>query len=195
MLQEWTWEKKIERFFKTWILQCDPSGLSAIEPEKYQERFMLRVGAIMNLTVESGSGTQLDPAEITLGAHPHEAAQREPSGVVERLSLTLRQRASSALPRSEYARQSITEKSRLSVKQLSTPARDPSPVLPETLSMAETTHSLTAANVHAQASSISRIRASTDSFASSPLDMVLRGERKLSRAEYRSILNNHDSKF
>ena len=38
--QEWTWEKRLERFFKTYFLAKDPLGLSAIDPNTYQDRFM-----------------------------------------------------------------------------------------------------------------------------------------------------------
>jgi hypothetical protein len=42
----------LERFFKTNFLFKDAEGLSAIEPITYQERFMVRIGGIMNLTDE-----------------------------------------------------------------------------------------------------------------------------------------------
>ena len=40
LVQEWTWEKRLERFFKTYFLAKDPLGLSAIDPNTYQDRFM-----------------------------------------------------------------------------------------------------------------------------------------------------------
>ena len=42
ILQEWNFEKKLERFFKVYFKFADPDGLSAIEPTTYQRRFMER---------------------------------------------------------------------------------------------------------------------------------------------------------
>lgn len=42
ILQEWNWEKKLERYFKIYFKFRDPEGLSAIQPDKYQARFMRR---------------------------------------------------------------------------------------------------------------------------------------------------------
>jgi hypothetical protein len=42
VLQEWNWEKKLERFFKIYFKWMDPDGLSAISPQRYVERFMKR---------------------------------------------------------------------------------------------------------------------------------------------------------
>ena len=69
ILQEWSWEKKMERFFKSWVLQKDQEGLSAVEPVLYQDRFMSRIGDIMNLTDEGSigdleGGMSLEPAAI-----------------------------------------------------------------------------------------------------------------------------------
>lgn len=41
-LQEWNLAKKVERFYKVYICGLDGAGISAIEPRKYQERFMQR---------------------------------------------------------------------------------------------------------------------------------------------------------
>ena len=67
ILQEWTWDKKVERFFKSFVLRKEADGLSAIEPVAFQDRFMLRIGDIMNITdgsAESGDEMQLEPAAI-----------------------------------------------------------------------------------------------------------------------------------
>jgi len=64
ILQEWTWNKKLERFFKTVFLRKDADGLSAIAPETYQDRFMARIGDIMNLTDESA----VDPGATDSGS-------------------------------------------------------------------------------------------------------------------------------
>lgn len=42
VLQEWNWEKKLERFFKIYFKWMDPDGLSAAPPQKYVDRFMKR---------------------------------------------------------------------------------------------------------------------------------------------------------
>jgi 1-phosphatidylinositol-4-phosphate 5-kinase len=42
ILQEWNWDKKLERFFKIYFRFSDPDGLSAIPPDRYQARFMQR---------------------------------------------------------------------------------------------------------------------------------------------------------
>jgi len=47
MLQEWNFKKKGERCLKTTFLRKDGDGLSAIEPNKYQERFMKRMYGII----------------------------------------------------------------------------------------------------------------------------------------------------
>lgn len=39
-LQDWNYNKKYERFFKTVLLRKDPATLSAIEPEQYALRFL-----------------------------------------------------------------------------------------------------------------------------------------------------------
>jgi hypothetical protein len=39
VLQEWNLKKKIERYFKVYVLGVDADGLSAIEPETYASRF------------------------------------------------------------------------------------------------------------------------------------------------------------
>ncbi|KAJ9449978.1 Phosphatidylinositol 4-phosphate 5-kinase 1 [Diplonema papillatum] len=42
ILQTWTLEKRIERFFKVFFLRKDGKGMSAIEPAQYGSRFMAR---------------------------------------------------------------------------------------------------------------------------------------------------------
>lgn len=42
ILQQWNWQKKMERMFKKHILQRDGDGLSAIDPKRYAARFMTR---------------------------------------------------------------------------------------------------------------------------------------------------------
>jgi 1-phosphatidylinositol-4-phosphate 5-kinase len=95
MLQTWTWEKKLERYFKWLVLRNDPAGLSAIPAEPYQRRFMARIGAILNLTNESGPEMRLEPAALVEQVYPEEVADAtvESSEFFERISAgTLRQR-------------------------------------------------------------------------------------------------------
>lgn len=42
VLQEWNWQKKLERWFKVSVLRCDPEGVSCIESKKYAKRFWER---------------------------------------------------------------------------------------------------------------------------------------------------------
>jgi hypothetical protein len=42
VLQEWNWEKKLERFFKIYFKWMDGDGLSAAPPQQYVDRFMKR---------------------------------------------------------------------------------------------------------------------------------------------------------
>lgn len=42
VLQQWNWEKKLERFFKIYFKWMDGDGLSAAPPQKYVDRFMKR---------------------------------------------------------------------------------------------------------------------------------------------------------
>lgn len=41
MLQEWTWGKRVERWFKIIAQGADPDGLSAAPPDVYKERFQV----------------------------------------------------------------------------------------------------------------------------------------------------------
>ena len=43
MLQAWNRDKKWERFFKVGILRKDGNGVSCVEPDFYQKRFMKRM--------------------------------------------------------------------------------------------------------------------------------------------------------
>ena len=42
VLQEWNWEKKMERFYKKYFRCLDGDGLSALPPDRYAERFWRR---------------------------------------------------------------------------------------------------------------------------------------------------------
>jgi hypothetical protein len=54
ILQEWNWSKKFERFYKTYFRLRNSDGISAIQPQKYQKRFMKRVADdIFDLSAEA----------------------------------------------------------------------------------------------------------------------------------------------
>jgi hypothetical protein len=86
ILQEWTWQKKLERFFKSYFLRKDPNGLSAVEPGDYQDRFMARMGAILNCTDEGDSSARFTDGGSSAATDPLIADQSaillEPAAIV-----------------------------------------------------------------------------------------------------------------
>lgn len=58
VLQEWNWNKKIERFLKMYVKRYDGDGISAIEPASYSERFWR--GAVL----DTFDGLEYDTEEI-----------------------------------------------------------------------------------------------------------------------------------
>lgn len=60
ILQEWNWNKKLERFLKIYFKRCDGDGISAIEPVTYSERFWR--GAVL----DTFDGLEYDTEEILL---------------------------------------------------------------------------------------------------------------------------------
>ncbi|KAF1330101.1 Phosphatidylinositol4phosphate5kinase, partial [Globisporangium splendens] len=53
ILQQWTMEKKMERFAKTKLLGKDTDGLSALPPTAYCDRFKRKMGEILSVTVRN----------------------------------------------------------------------------------------------------------------------------------------------
>lgn len=51
ILQQWTMEKKMERFAKTKMLGKDRDGLSALPPTAYCDRFKRKMGEILSVTI------------------------------------------------------------------------------------------------------------------------------------------------
>ncbi|CAH0477803.1 unnamed protein product [Peronospora belbahrii] len=47
MLQTWTWKKRLERFWKTFVLRYDRLGISAAPPKLYAERFQRKMRDIL----------------------------------------------------------------------------------------------------------------------------------------------------
>lgn len=59
MLQTWTLEKRLERFWKVWIMRRDPNGISAAPPGRYAARFQRKMREIMMVPNETvGFGHQ-----------------------------------------------------------------------------------------------------------------------------------------
>ncbi|KAF1328570.1 Phosphatidylinositol-4-phosphate-5-kinase, partial [Globisporangium splendens] len=52
ILQTWTLQKKLERFWKVQVQRCDADGLSAIDPVQYQKRFEAKLREIIALPKE-----------------------------------------------------------------------------------------------------------------------------------------------
>jgi hypothetical protein len=53
-LQNWTFEKTLERAFKIYFLRKDPDGLSVMPPLFYKARFQNKLDQIFDLEGESG---------------------------------------------------------------------------------------------------------------------------------------------
>jgi len=64
ILQEWNFSKKVERFFKTYFMNLDADGISAIEPVRYQERFMEKIYEITMSEKEFYKEQQIDVEEM-----------------------------------------------------------------------------------------------------------------------------------
>uniref|UniRef100_K3WT33 PIPK domain-containing protein n=1 Tax=Globisporangium ultimum (strain ATCC 200006 / CBS 805.95 / DAOM BR144) TaxID=431595 RepID=K3WT33_GLOUD len=56
ILQTWTLQKKLERFWKVNFQRCDADGLSAIDPVQYQKRFEAKLREIIALPKEYVAG-------------------------------------------------------------------------------------------------------------------------------------------
>ncbi|CAI5703256.1 unnamed protein product [Peronospora effusa] len=52
-LQQWTLEKKLERFYKTFIKRKDPEGVSALPPKPYKFRFQQKMSRIFALSTHT----------------------------------------------------------------------------------------------------------------------------------------------
>lgn len=60
ILQQWTMEKKLERFAKTKLLGKDTDGLSALAPTAYCDRFKRKMGEILSVSVRDEYGELYD---------------------------------------------------------------------------------------------------------------------------------------
>ncbi|KAG6597789.1 phosphatidylinositol-4-phosphate 5 kinase-like protein [Phytophthora cinnamomi] len=52
-LQQWTLEKKMERFYKTFVKRKDPEGVSALPPKPYKFRFQQKMSRIFALSTHT----------------------------------------------------------------------------------------------------------------------------------------------
>lgn len=53
-LQNWTFQKKIERAFKIYVTRKDPDGLSVMPPLQYKSRFQAKLDQIFDLEGNAG---------------------------------------------------------------------------------------------------------------------------------------------
>lgn len=82
-LQDWTFQKEIERNFKIYVNRSDPEGISVMEPIAYKLRFQTKMDQIF----------ELDDEAIVLGDDDSEVDSRGNSGArLERVPLLLDQR-------------------------------------------------------------------------------------------------------
>jgi hypothetical protein len=59
--QTWNWNKKLERFSKINFRGADPEGLSAIEPQRYYERFIEKIEDILEVEARVSSPSKVSP--------------------------------------------------------------------------------------------------------------------------------------
>lgn len=100
ILQQWTFEKKIERFYKVTFKRKDPDGVSAMPPKPYKFRFQQRMSRIFGLGSQVRSNAPafhlshpalldvLDQSDFTMTQRPGtstivEDQQRYPNGFVQ----------------------------------------------------------------------------------------------------------------
>lgn len=60
--QTWNWNKKMERFIKINFRGADPEGLSAIEPQRYYERFIEKIEDILEVETRVIIPPKISPA-------------------------------------------------------------------------------------------------------------------------------------
>ncbi|CAI5740189.1 unnamed protein product [Hyaloperonospora brassicae] len=58
-LQQWTLEKKMERFYKTFVKRKDPEGVSALPPKPYKFRFQQKMSRIFALSTHTRAENDL----------------------------------------------------------------------------------------------------------------------------------------
>lgn len=89
ILQEWNWGKYLERMFKIYFLQKDGSGLSAIEPASYRERFFQRavldvIDGVEGLTIDDFEELSRPTSPLQLGS-PSVMSVKQRSSSVTRI--------------------------------------------------------------------------------------------------------------
>ena len=58
ILQEWNWEKQLERYFKILFKSAEPEGLSAVPPEDYNTRFQNKMKDILGVSIDTSETRQ-----------------------------------------------------------------------------------------------------------------------------------------
>ncbi|OQR99385.1 phosphatidylinositol-4-phosphate-5-kinase (PIPK-D6/GPCR-PIPK) [Achlya hypogyna] len=66
ILQTWTWEKRIERWFKTLVLRKDPDGISALPPKPYRDRFHRKLDEIIHVPGPDGPSPHVELPDVPL---------------------------------------------------------------------------------------------------------------------------------
>lgn len=51
ILQQWTLQKRLERFAKTQLQRKDPNGISCMPPGPYRERFQRKISQLIEHTI------------------------------------------------------------------------------------------------------------------------------------------------
>ena len=76
-LQDWTFNKKVERAAKIYMLRKDPEGLSVMEPIAYKQRFQRKMVQIFD--VDETLNTASKAFDIDMGPTNNESGEFSPS--------------------------------------------------------------------------------------------------------------------
>ncbi|RHY89546.1 hypothetical protein DYB37_007620 [Aphanomyces astaci] len=82
ILQTWTLQKRMERFFKINLRRVDGDGLSAIAPDKYKKRFQAKMAEILNVGHLIGAAPQQRDLYTAVQSSQMDIEASEVSGVV-----------------------------------------------------------------------------------------------------------------
>jgi hypothetical protein len=84
-LQNWTFQKKIERAMKIYFFRKDPDGLSVMHPQQYKTRFQNKLDQIFDLEGASGGIGKVDLTPST-EEHAHDSLVEEEFNDIEMLT-------------------------------------------------------------------------------------------------------------
>ena len=76
-LQDWTFNKKVDRAAKIYVLRKDPEGLSVMEPIAYKQRFQRKMVQIFD--VDETLNTASKAFDIDMGPTNNESGEFSPS--------------------------------------------------------------------------------------------------------------------